>query len=1006
MRVIHLRKIFTLLTMLGGMITALASQLTWKNLPVDNAMTAVYSLHQSADGYMWVGCGNGLYSYDGFHFYAVPDGSGHAFVGQVYGIVEREGDPRLWLGTNNGLYTYCPGRNASVERVDGFPNEIRSVLAARDGTLWIGTLNGLWKYNPDTQVISDRTNKLPHRAVYALLESGSDGRVYIGTYDGLCRYDPLTGEYEKIDISNYTLGVGNDFVISLGENYSQGKESQEIIIGTEGALLVIDTKSGKIRRDERLNGNSVKSIAFSPTGLTALGTDNGVYILDDGGEGRVGHYRHDSRNNHSPADNTVEAMLCDNRGNLWAGTGSGVAIADDNSGIVDINISDITGNGEGQVVHTIFRDSHHRLWIGGNGGVIRVDAQNEKEILGSPVSKYDQSSKDARYRLAHNRVRCLFESSRGHLWLAGDGGLNIFDEFSGSFRRIHVTNSDGSRNTNWAYSIIEDQSNGKLWAGGYLGGAFQFTAPPYSIDKEIIADTVLTADAGLPNDLVNKMVHDSKTNAIWVLLFREPSITRIDPSDGYRTSVLNVHDLTGGWPTQLVSEPEGGIWCGFDGGGVVEFDSEGHVSCGPIYIGRPSEPSGTLYAMAIVGDDLWVATGDGVHAINRVNGRSRLLPIPSDMYTAVYADPLSRKVLLGATDHILQIDPRRLSSNKAADKPISFVHFFVGDKETPLNNKGEVVLEADDAMLAVELATFDFSPQACDRFSWRCLPGDTVWTFLSAGENIIKVVGPSEGKHTLEVRLGDDDSSIQTLNFVVKPKWYLSVPFKILWVALVFIAMATIFLVEQRRTVLKIRKIEHQNQLEKAEERLQFLKDISKDLQEPLEMIIGPLSRMNRGEQTPEQAQEAISTAYYNALRLNRVITHTLEHSRSENKQFSDKSSSENLKESDVRTEQNLRRISDIISANIANPDLNVAFLSEQSGIQQKQLYRLMKKQFGESPVEHIRRVRMQRAAILLATGEHTVSEVMYRVGFSSPSYFSRCFVAQFGCRPQEYLNK
>ena len=54
----------------------------------------------------------------------------------------------------------------------------------------------------------------------------------------------------------------------------------------------------------------------------------------------------------------------------------------------------------------------------------------------------------------------------------------------------------------------------------------------------------------------------------------------------------------------------------------------------------------------------------------------------------------------------------------------------------------------------------------------------------------------------------------------------------------------------------------------------------------------------------------------------------------------------------------------------------------------------------GKTPVEFIRQIRMQRAAILLREGRFSVSEVMYMVGFSNSSYFSKCFQKAYGITP------
>ena len=57
------------------------------------------------------------------------------------------------------------------------------------------------------------------------------------------------------------------------------------------------------------------------------------------------------------------------------------------------------------------------------------------------------------------------------------------------------------------------------------------------------------------------------------------------------------------------------------------------------------------------------------------------------------------------------------------------------------------------------------------------------------------------------------------------------------------------------------------------------------------------------------------------------------------------------------------------------------------------------------SPNELLRRLRLRRASSLLATTDKSVSEVAYEVGFSSPSYFAKCYREEFGVSPTEKRN-
>lgn len=86
--------------------------------------------------------------------------------------------------------------------------------------------------------------------------------------------------------------------------------------------------------------------------------------------------------------------------------------------------------------------------------------------------------------------------------------------------------------------------------------------------------------------------------------------------------------------------------------------------------------------------------------------------------------------------------------------------------------------------------------------------------------------------------------------------------------------------------------------------------------------------------------------------------------------------------------------------------ELNVNKLSEKCGVSTKQLYRRIKATTGMTTVAYIRNQRLKKAASLLSKGAFSVSEIMYMVGFSNPSYFTRCFSEEYGVAPSEFASK
>ena len=99
-----------------------------------------------------------------------------------------------------------------------------------------------------------------------------------------------------------------------------------------------------------------------------------------------------------------------------------------------------------------------------------------------------------------------------------------------------------------------------------------------------------------------------------------------------------------------------------------------------------------------------------------------------------------------------------------------------------------------------------------------------------------------------------------------------------------------------------------------------------------------------------------------------------------------------------------LTKMNHIIVENMTNPALSVNFLAEQLNISRSGLFSKIKALTDVTPNEMIQVVRLRRAAQLLAEGQYRVNEVCYMVGFSSPSYFSKCFQKQFGKKPGEMM--
>ena len=95
-----------------------------------------------------------------------------------------------------------------------------------------------------------------------------------------------------------------------------------------------------------------------------------------------------------------------------------------------------------------------------------------------------------------------------------------------------------------------------------------------------------------------------------------------------------------------------------------------------------------------------------------------------------------------------------------------------------------------------------------------------------------------------------------------------------------------------------------------------------------------------------------------------------------------------------------------IVEENIDQPELNVEYLGQQLGLSRVQLYRKIKSLTNYAPNELIRIIRLKRAEQFILNTEKSITEISYDTGFSSPSYFSKCFKDYFNESPTDYIKR
>lgn len=101
-----------------------------------------------------------------------------------------------------------------------------------------------------------------------------------------------------------------------------------------------------------------------------------------------------------------------------------------------------------------------------------------------------------------------------------------------------------------------------------------------------------------------------------------------------------------------------------------------------------------------------------------------------------------------------------------------------------------------------------------------------------------------------------------------------------------------------------------------------------------------------------------------------------------------------------------LKKLTAAIEENLEDEELNISYIAAQMNMSHSTLYRKIKALTNLTANEFIRKVRINFAEQLLLTNKYNISEIMYRIGINSSSYFRQCFKEEFGMNPSEYLQK
>lgn len=241
---------------------------------------------------------------------------------------------------------------------------------------------------------------------------------------------------------------------------------------------------------------------------------------------------------------------------------------------------------------------------------------------------------------------------------------------------------------------------------------------------------------------------------------------------------------------------------------------------------------------------------------------------------------------------------------------------------------------------------------------WHTLSADSLERLVDdKGIFYLPLVSLSPGKYTLEVMATTNPKHwnpelMRTIKFTILPPWWQTPIFYVLYVLLLVAIVAVAFLFYRRR-------LQRKNREEMLLLRIQNLVEQVNRYEHSEAMVV--LSEPDADvevEAAPEPTQQE--------------------------KEF-------------------MERATRLVEQHMSDPLYNVEHLAADLCMERTGLYKKLTAMMQQSPVAFIRSIRLHRAAAMLQSGDKSIADIAMLTGFSSPSYFSKCFQKEFGCKPSEY---
>jgi ligand-binding sensor domain-containing protein/DNA-binding CsgD family transcriptional regulator len=720
--------------------------------------------------------------------------------------------------------------DAPFLEIKGF--DISSFYQDQKGHLWITTVGaGVLKYDLDNDTSSRydmELNGLSNNLAFDLVED-EEGTIWVATA-GFGINFMLQGN-DQFELEHVNLYQNPDM---NGYRKTLFLEGNHLWIGTEGSgMYHMKIKERNFRHFPKgegvldINSNVIRDIHRGINGKLYIATDGGGLNVYDEDAGIILKYTYQVGESSGINSNALFQLMEDRTGSLWIGTyNGGVNVYKINKTWFEFftPTSNRIGELESRSILSLHQSKDGTIWIGTDGGGLnRLDeTENQYSFSAFKNDPLNQNS------LAGNVVKSIYSDTHENLWIGLFGlGLDKFNPKTNSF--IHYQDQFGLQNSlngSNVWSIAESE-NDKLWIGTIGGGLNVY-------DQEKALFSTFRNQPSFPgsissDDIMVVFVDDD--DIVWVGN-ADKGLDRLDDQNSrfihYRHDPLDSFSISNDEVRAIFQDSRGDLWIGTEGGGLNRWLGGGHF--------QHYKTEEGLIANSVMGitEDLngmiWVTTFRGISRLNPITNEI----LNFDFHTGQKNNQFNQSAVLTATDGRLffgginglnMIRPEQVKEDSVNPK-IIFTGLKVLNKEisagskeddhpiiqVPIEEASQINLSYTDNSFSIDFAAIDYTRPMEHLFSYKMEGFDDQWQTLSLGLHSASYTNLDPGTFTFKVRHKSQEASIK---IIVRPPFWKTIWFRLLAILLFAGSVVSLayFVLQRRETAHKQRLLEAESQI-------------------------------------------------------------------------------------------------------------------------------------------------------------------------------------------------